>query len=52
MGEEALAIARPNWLTTGFANAHFLHATSSPVRAVLPLAGPAPLVSLPVLGAR
>ena len=52
MGEEALAIARPGWLPTGSADACFLPATGSPVRTVRLLSGPAPLVSLPVLGAR
>ena len=51
-GEEALTIARPGWLPTGFADAHFLPATGSPVRAVRPLAWPAPLVLFPVLSAR
>ena len=51
-GEEALAIAWPGWLPNGFAGARFLLATGSPVRAVRPLAWPAPLVLLPVLGAR
>ena len=51
-GEEALAIGRPDWLPTGFAGTRFLPATGSPVRAVRPLAWPAPLVLLPVLGVR
>ena len=52
MGEEALMIARPGWLSTRFADARFLPATGSPVRAVRPLSWPAPLVLLPALGAR
>ena len=51
-GEEALAIARPGWLPTGSAGARFLPVTGSLVRAFRPLAGLAPLVLLPVLGAR
>ena len=51
-GEEALAIGRPGWLPTRFAGTRFLPAIGSPVRAVRPLAWPAPLVLLPVLGAR
>ena len=45
-------IARPGWLPTGSLDARFLPVTGLPVRAVQPLAGPAPLVWLPVLGAR
>ena len=51
-GEEALAVARPGWLPTGSADTRFLPTTGSPVRAVRPLTGPTPLVSLPVLGPR
>ena len=50
MGGEALAIARPDRLPTGFAGARFLPITGSPVRAVWPPAWPAPLVLLLVLG--
>ena len=51
-GEEALKIGRPGWLPTGFASARFLPVTGLPVRAVRPLAWPAPLVLLPILDAR
>ena len=52
MGEEALAIARPDWLPTGSADAHFLPAAGSLVSVVRQLDGPTLLVLLPVLGAR
>ena len=52
MGGEVLAIPQPGRLPTGFAGAHFLPVTGSPVRAVRPPAWPAPLVLLPVLGAK
>ena len=50
--EEALSIARPEWLLTRFAGACFLPSTGSLVRAVRPPARLAPLVLLPVLDAR
>ena len=43
-------IARPAWPPTGFAGAHFPPAIGSPVRAIRPSAGPAPVVLLPSLG--
>ena len=52
MGELAPAIAWPDRPPSGFAGAHFPPATGSPVRAIRPSAGPAPLVLLPSLGAR
>ena len=52
MGEEALAIARPDWLSTGSADARFLSAAGLLVHTAQQLAGPALLVLLPVLGAR
>ena len=51
-GEEALAIAWPGWLPTGFASARFLLATGSPACAVQPPVWLAPLALLPVLDAR
>ena len=50
MGEEALAIAWPGWLPTGFAGARFLPVTGSPVRAFRPPVWPALLVLPLVLG--
>ena len=52
MGGQAPATARLGWPPIGFAGAHFPPATGSPVRAIQPSAGPAPLVSLPSLSAR
>ena len=52
MEEEVLESARTGRPLTGFAGTHFLPAISSPVRATLPSAWPAPLVLLPYLGAR
>ena len=52
MGEEVLAIARPSWLPTGSADARFLLAVGSLVRAARQLSRPALLVLFPVLGAR
>ena len=51
MGGEVPAIARPDQPPTGFVGAHFPPTTSSPVRAIRPFVGPAPLVLLPSLGA-
>ena len=51
-GEEDLVVAWPGWLLTRSSNACFLPTTDVPVQAVRPLAGPAPLVSLPILGAK
>ena len=50
-GVDVLAIARSGRPPTGFADAHFLLATDSPVRAVRPSVWPALLVLLPSLGA-
>ena len=44
--------ARPGWLPTVPAGAHFLIAVDSFVRVVQPSVWPAPLVSLPTLDAR
>ena len=53
MGEEALTISRPGWLSTGSADARFLPTAGSLlVRAVRQLVGTALLILLPVLGAR
>ena len=52
MNGEVLVIARPDRPPTGFADAHFLPATGLPIRAVQPPAWPAPLILLPILGAR
>ena len=52
MGGEVPATAWPGRLPTGFANAHFLHATSLLVRVTRPSAWSAPLVLLLFLGAR
>ena len=49
---EVPAAARPGWLPTAFADAHFLLATGSPVRAIRPFAWPDPLVLLPFPCAR
>ena len=51
MGGPALAIARPSRPSAGFAGSYFPPAIGSPVRAIRPSAGPAPLVLLPSLGA-
>ena len=51
-GEEALAIARPGWLPTGFPGARFFPSTGSPVCAVRPPAWLAPLILLPILDVR
>ena len=52
MGGEVPAIARLGRPPTGFAGAHFPPSTGSPIRAIRPSAGPAPLVLLPSLSAR
>ena len=52
MSGEALEIARPGRPPNRSADARFLPATGSPVRAVRPPAGPAPLALLPTLSAR
>ena len=52
VGREVLEIALPGRPATGFAGAHFLPTTGSPVRAIRPSSCPAPLVLLPSLGAR
>ena len=52
MKGEVLVIARPDRPPTGFADAHFLPATGSPIRAVQSPAWPAPLVLLPILSVR
>ena len=52
MGEEALAIAWPDWLPIGSTDARFLPAAGSLVGAVRQLVGPALLVLFLVLGAR
>ena len=52
MGWLAPAIACPGRPLTGFAGAHFPPVIGSPVRAIRPSVGPAPLVLLPSLGAR
>ena len=49
MGGEVPAIFRSNQPPTGFVGAHFLPATDSPIHAIRPSAGPAPLVLLPSL---
>ena len=46
------AVARPSRPPTGFAGAHFLLVTGSPVREIHPSVRLAPLVLLPSLGAR
>ena len=51
MGGEVPAIARPGRPPTGFIGAHFPPATGSPIRAIWPSAGLAPLALLPSLGA-
>ena len=45
-------IAQPGQPPIGFAGAYFPLVTSSPVLAIRPSIGPAPLVLLPSLGAR
>ena len=52
MGGQILAIVRPSWPPTGFAGAHFPPVTGSPVHAIHPSVGLAPLVSLSSLSAR
>ena len=52
MGGKVPAIAQLDWPPTGFTGAHFPPATGSPVLAIRPSAGPAPLVLLPSLNAR
>ena len=52
MGGSAPAIARLGRPLTRFTGAHFPPVTGSPVRAIQPSAGLAPLVLLPSLGAR
>ena len=52
MGGEVPVITRPGQPPTRFAGAHFPPTIGSPVRAIRPSAGPAPLVLLPSLGAR
>ena len=52
VGREVLVINRPGRPPTGFASAHFLPTTGSPVRAIRPFSWPAPLVLLPSLSAR
>ena len=52
MGGEVPAVAWPSRPPTGFAGAHFLPATGSPVRAIRPSAGTAPPILLPSLGAK
>ena len=52
MGGEALGIGRPSQPPIGFADACFLPAIGSLIRAVRPPAWPAPLVLLPTPGAR
>ena len=52
MDGEVPSVARPCQPPNGFACAHFFPTTGSPVRAIGPPAGPAPLVFLPSLGAR
>ena len=52
MGGPAPAIARPSRPLAGFAGAHFPPVICSPVRAIRPSVGPAPLVLLPSLGAK
>ena len=52
VGREVPVISRPDWPPTGFAGAHFPPVIDSPVRAIRPSARPAPLTSLPSLGAR
>ena len=52
VGGKALVIGRPGRPPTEFVDARFLPTTGLPVRAVRPLAWPAPLVLLPTLGAR
>ena len=52
IGGQVPSIALPGRPPIGFASARFPHAISSPVCAIRPSAGPAPLVLLPSLGAR
>ena len=52
MDGEVPAIAWPGRPPTRFTGAHFPPATDSPVRAIRPSVGPAPLVLLPSLSAR
>ena len=46
MDRQAPAIARPGRPPTGFAGAHFPPAIDSPIRAIRPSVGPAPLKGL------
>ena len=52
MDGEVLASARLGRPPSGFAGAHFLPTTGSPIRAIQPSTWPAPLILLPSLGAR
>ena len=52
MGGEVPSVAWPCQPPTGFACAHFFPITVSPVRAIRPSAGTAPLVFLPSLSSR
>ena len=49
MGGKVPAIAQFDQPPTGFIGAHFLPATGSPVHAIRPSVGPAPLFLLPSL---
>ena len=51
-GGEVPVTARPGQLPIGFASAHFLLVTGSPVRVTRPFSWPAPLVLLPFLGVK
>ena len=51
MGGEVPAITKPGRPPTGFIGAHFPPATGSPIHAIQPSAGPAPIVLLPSLSA-